>query len=186
MTVTATPKARITAIPQTYTITVTRLPDPSEALRLGDAAKTGLRVADPLTGSFAYVPQSHDGSRGFTLGLHFSEDVSTNFQEMRYRTIKVIGGRLQHVQLADSTNTARWYMYVTPSGDYDVTLSLQAGQSCGDIATVCTADGRALSHDMEVTVVGPNGSATHPSVASSEVYLIFDDGPQPEFTPADS
>ena len=173
VTVTATPKARIVAVPQTYTITVTRLPDPSE----------GLRTGDPLTGTFAYVPQSHSGSRGFTLGLLFSDDVSTSFQELRYWTIKVIGGRLQHMQLMDSTNTARWYLLVTPSGDYDVTISLEAGQSCGDIATVCTADGRVLSHDMEVTVVGPNGSATHPSVASSEVYLVFDDGPQPEFTP---
>ena len=170
VTVTATPRPNIIAVPQTYTITVTRLPGDSVA------------GPSPLTASFTGVPRRHSG-RDFGLFLRFSEEVSTSFDAMRFWTIRVIGGRLQHAWQPDPDTTVVWRLHLVPFGDYDVTVSVQAGQTCGEVATVCTADGKALSHDVEVTVNGPNGSATHPSVAASEVYLVFDDGPDPDVTP---
>ena len=59
-------------------------------------------------------------------------------------------------------STARWYLDVVPSGDYGVMLSVQAGQACGEIATVCTADGRVLCQSIQELARIPHSATAAP------------------------
>ena len=129
----------------TYTVTVTR----------EGAAVT---PATPLTASFGSAPALHDGSTAFTVRLSFSEALPQASELQIRRALSVARGAAKTIQWVES-RLDLWEVQVKPAGTDAVTMSLASMGSCGDVAAVCTADGRALSNAPSVTVEGPETDA---------------------------
>ena len=116
----------------------------------------------PLTVSFEEVPERHGGSvRFFTLEITFSERMDVTGGQL-VKALQITGGHARDVPpirveppwTLDTTKPDAWKVYVTPSSDQPVTVTIPAGGNCGDGA-LCTEDGRALSESISVTIPGP-------------------------------
>ena len=116
----------------------------------------------PLTASFEEVPQRHGGSvRFFTLEITFSERMDVTGRQL-VKALQITGGHARDVPpirveppwTLDTAKPDAWKVYVTPSSDQPVTVTIPAGGNCGDGA-LCTEDGRALSESISVTIPGP-------------------------------
>ena len=111
-----------------------------------------------LTASFQSVPAEHDGARGFTVRLRFSEALPQGSKSQFRRALSVTGGAVKTI-LRVRSRLDLWEVKVGPSGSNDVTMSLASTGSCGDEAAICTSDGRALSNTPSVTVSGPSAAS---------------------------
>ena len=135
ITVTVTAENGTTA---TYTVTVTR-----------EAAETA------LTAGFERVPDGHDGSSRFELRVRFSEELAEGSGRKVASALSISGATRDYV-LRVGNKRDFFKFTLTPSGDGDVTVSLNAPSGCGESDSVCTSDGRALSEAVEVTIQGPS------------------------------
>ena len=84
-----------------------------------------------LTASFESVPASHDGSSTFTLELAFSEavfDGSESFNKNRaiQNALEVTDGTVRGRRRVDPGAFDRWIVWIRPSGDGAVTVTLPA------------------------------------------------------------
>ena len=141
---------------ETFTVT---LSNPSGA-ELGTSTATGTirnRHVEPLTARFENMPAEHDGSE-FTFELHFSENVKTGFRRVRDHAFAlgkatINEAKRQHPQ-AENRNQS-WTIRVQPTGAEEAIVMLPAGADCTDHRSICTFDGRKLSHDTWAAVAGP-------------------------------
>ena len=135
------------------------LSSPSGAT-LGDAHAIG-RVTEAvgaaaLTASFSSVPPEHDGSTAFTLTLAFSEEPTG----LSYRTVQeslfaVMGGQVTKARRLAPPSNRRFELTIEPSSHAAVTFALASLPACGETGSVCTADERALTGPVSLTVPGP-------------------------------
>ena len=113
-------------------------------------------AARPFTGSFASVPAEHGGSGTFTLEFHLSEaPAGLGWRTVKDHLFDVSGGAIERVRRIGAVRNQGWELTVSPSGNGNVTLTLDATTSCAAEHAVCTAQGRMLRGGLEATVKGP-------------------------------
>ena len=141
---------------ETFTVT---LSNPS-GVDLGTSSATGTiknRYVAPLTARFENMPSEHDGSE-FTFELHFSENPEVPYRRLRDRSFTlvqadVIRAKRQNPQATNKNQS--WSITVDPLGTGQISITLPAAVSCTDDKSICTDDGRKLSHSTSATVAGP-------------------------------
>ena len=135
-----------------------RLSGPTNAT-LGDATATGTIVDDddavPLTAEFQNVPAAHDGSTAFTMRVSFSEDLVAGGSGRKLARALTLAGATRGTVRRVNERRDLYQFPVQPSGTDAVTVSLSATTDCAADNAVCTADGKALSQAVSVTVAGP-------------------------------
>ena len=144
---------------ETFTVT---LSNPSGA-DLGTNSATGTienRYVEPLTARFENMPSEHDGSE-ITFELHFSENPELPYERLRDRSFTLVQAdvtRAAQRQNPQATNKNQsWTITVKPLGTGQIGITLPAAVSCTDDKSICTSDGRKLSHSASATVLGPVG-----------------------------
>ena len=106
---------------------------------------------------FSEAPASHDGMNEFTVRLSFTDDIATGFRVLRDQALSATGGTVRNVRRRVDGRNHRWSVHVEPTGNGDVTLTLDpTTDDCAEAGAVCTSDGRALSNTPSVTVNGPS------------------------------
>ena len=109
------------------------------------------RQAAPLTAAFGNVPSEHDGT-AFTFDLTLSDTPGAGSLPVA-ASFKVAPGTA-----SVSGSGTQYAITVTPKAANawkDVTITLKGGRACDEEGAICTADGRALSNSLSVTVGGP-------------------------------
>ncbi len=145
---------------ETFTLT---LSSPTNAT-LEDSTATGTIEDDesdvvPLTAEFQNVPAAHDGSSAFTLRVLFSEALAPGGSGRKLaRGLTLTGATRGEVRRVNERRDL-YHFPVRPSGTDAVTVSLSATTDCTADDAVCTADGKALSQAVSVTVAGPDVTA---------------------------
>ena len=142
---------------ETFTVT---LSNPSGADLGTSSSATGTienRYVAPLTARFEGMPSEHDGSE-FTFELHFSESPEVPYRRLRDRSFTlvqadVIKAKRQNPQATNKNQS--WTITVKPLGMGQISITLPAAVSCTDDKSICTHDGRKLSHATSATVAGP-------------------------------
>ena len=143
--------------------------------------------AAALTAAFEDVPGSHDGATPFTFRIVLSEAIANDADDVRDNVVKVTGGSVQSAT-AVNNQTDEWQITVDPEGAGDITLTVEAGGTCGDPGVLCTAGGEGLSETVTQTVEGPagvqpltaqfeNGPGTHDGTGPFNVFLRFSEAP---------
>ncbi len=141
---------------ETFTVA---LANPSGA-DLGTSSAAGTiknRYVAPLTARFENMPSEHDDSE-FTFELHFSENPELPYRRLRDRSFTlvqadVIGAKRENPQGTNKNQS--WTITVEPLGMGQISITLPAAVSCADDKSICTDDGRKLSHSTAATVAGP-------------------------------
>ena len=110
--------------------------------------------APTLMAGIAAAPSSHDGESAFTFELHFSEEFGISYRTLRDHAFTVTGGAVRKVQRLEQGSNLRWRVTVKPDGDGQVSVVLPITTDCNDDGAICSADGRKLSHRLELTVSG--------------------------------
>ena len=108
-------------------------------------------AAAPLTASFEDLPETHDGATAFTFRLSLSDDIANSDVDVRDSAFEVTGGSVTDVGRVDGRSDL-WEITVTPDGTGNVGIVLLADRACGTAGALCTADGRALTTALLVTV----------------------------------
>ena len=117
--------------------------------------------------------------------MAFSEDISTSFRDLG-DAFTVANGEIINVKRVDRRSDL-WSLKVAPGGDDPVSLTLEAGQDCGEEQAPCTTDGRSLSETLTIRVPGPEAPASltahlanqpteHDGSSSFEVWVGFSHG----------
>ena len=141
--------------------------------------------AAALTASFEEVPHGHDGETPFTMYLAFSAPVANSAAELADHAVAVSGGSVAAVEAIDGRGDL-WLVAVTPDGAADVVVTVEAGGSCADPGTLCTASGEALSATATATVVAEpapltvsfaNAPASHDGETRFTVEAVFSEAP---------
>ena len=109
----------------------------------------------PLTASSHDVPTDHDGLSVFTFELRFSEEFSLSYKTLRDHAFTVTNGTVTRARRLERPGNIRWEISVRPDGNRDVTVLLPITTDCATQGAICTADGRMLSRQVELTVSGP-------------------------------
>ena len=117
-------------------------------------AVTVTREPPPLTASFVSAPSHGGAGTAATLRLSFSEPVATSYRTLRDESFTVTGGTVRGARRVDGRSDL-WDIEVEASSDADVVVELPETLDCAASGAVCTGDGRALSHAVAATVVGP-------------------------------
>ena len=141
---------------ESFTVTLSN----ASGADLGNSSATGTienRYVAPLTARFENMPSEHDGSE-FTFELHFSESPEVPYRRLRDRSFTlvqadVIKAKRQNPQAANKNQS--WTITVEPLGTGEVSITLPAAVSCTDDKSICTGDGRKLSHATSATIAGP-------------------------------
>ena len=161
-------------------------PGQEVAVRLTEGGGQGAPPdTEPLTASLDSAPERHDGAARFEVRVAFSEDISTSFRDLG-DAFTVANGEITNVKRVDKRSDL-WSLKVTPGGDDPVSLTLEAGQDCGEEQAPCTADGRSLSETLTIRVPGPEAPASltahlsnqpteHDGAGSFEVWVGFSHG----------
>ena len=107
--------------------------------------------AAPLTASFEGLPDDHDGATAFTFRLVLSADIANGDVDVRDSAFEVTGGSVTDVGRVGGRSDL-WEITVTPDGTGNIGIVLLADRACGTAGALCTADGRALTTALLVTV----------------------------------
>ena len=111
---------------------------------------------EPITASWVQPPEEHDGSTAFDLHLKFShEPVDFSYRSIAGGVVNVQGGTITRVWRWVEGRNSEWGVQVTPSGNGDVTASVNGTGQCSEDHAVCDAAGRKLEAGAEVRVQGP-------------------------------
>ena len=118
---------------------------------LNPESATQEEEAAPLTASFEGLPETHDGATAFTFRLSLSADIANGDVDVRDSAFEVTGGSVTGASRVDGRSDL-WEITVTPDGTGNVGIVLLADRACGTAGALCTADGRALTTALLVTV----------------------------------
>ena len=162
---------------ETFTVT---LSNPSGA-DLGTSSATGTirnRYVAPLTARFENMPSEHDGNE-FTFDLHFSESPEVPYRRLRDRSFTLVQADVIRAQRQNPQATNKnqsWTITVEPLGTGQIGITLPAAVNCTDDKSICTGDGRKLSHSTSATVAGP------PSISVADATVTEAAGAMLAFT----
>ena len=125
------------------------------------SAATGAVAAAPapLTATIHDKPDSHDGQSVFNFELRFSENFGLSYKTLRDHAFTVTEGSVTGARRLDPPSNIGWEISVRPAGNGDVTILLPVTTACATQGGICTADGRMLSTQVELTVSKPNSAA---------------------------
>ncbi len=113
-------------------------------------------VRAPFGASFSAVPREHDGAAAFTLTLVFgAEPAGLSYRTVRDSLLRVSGATVTKARRLAPPSNRRYELTVAPAGNAPVRLKLGSSPACSSAGAVCTADGRALTGSVSVTVPGP-------------------------------
>ena len=112
----------------------------------------------PLTGAFENAPAEHDGETAFTVELALSAAIENTADELRDHAVKATGATVESVTPVNGRQDL-WAIAIAPDGTGEIVLTIEAAGSCGDAATLCTAEGEALAATVRAIVAGPPGAA---------------------------
>ena len=129
----------------------------------------------PLTASFEDMPDTHDGS-AFTFEVHFSEEISISYVNMRDDVLNVSGGTVTKARRLNRPSNMSWEITVEPSSNGDVSIALSSTTDCNAASAVCTSGGKALSSSLSATVTGPQADTSSPLTASFKNMPTTHDG----------
>ena len=120
------------------------------------SAATGAVAAKPapLTASISGMPESHSGS-WFEFTLTFSEEVEVSYTTLRDDAFTESGGKVTKAVRKQKGSNLGWTIRTRPDGNGAVSITLPATTDCTADGAICTADGRMLSNQLELTVSGP-------------------------------
>ena len=141
---------------QTIAVRVSFTDDEGNAESLTSTA-TGTVAGRPLTASFTSVPSEHDGSSEFMVSLVFSEAPKVSFRVLRDDALSTTGGTVTKSRRQQTGSNLEWRVYIEPTGNENVTVTLSTSVACGNNGSICTADGRSLSNTPSSTILGPPG-----------------------------
>ena len=111
------------------------------------------RPPAPLTASFRFAPESHNGVDDFTFRTYFSEGISISSTTFRDHSFVVSGGSVIAAKGVNGSNRI-WEITVAPNSSDDVTIALPADRACEEEGAICADDGRPLYNQPELTVPG--------------------------------
>ena len=111
--------------------------------------------APTLMAGIHAAPASHDGENVFTFDLRFSEEFGISYKTLRDHAFTVTGGTVRKAQRLEQGSNIGWRITVSPDSSGAVTIILPITEDCDAQGTICTEDGRMLSHRLELTVSGP-------------------------------
>ena len=135
----------------------------------------------PLTAQFEELPADHDGSTPFTFRLSLSDDIANTDADVRDSAFEVTGGSVTGVGRVDGRSDL-WEITVTPDGTGNIGIVLLAGRACGTEGALCTADGRALTTALLVTVAANPQQAGPDALTAVFANMPADHGGASEFT----
>ena len=149
---------------ETFTVT---LSNPQNAT-LGDATATGTIEDDdegpPLTATFSGMPNEHNGKNAeFSFDLTFSEELDDDFsyETLKNRAFDVSNGSISKAQRQESGKNRKWTIYVAPSGNDAVTVTLPPTTgSCSSSSSICTGT------DASCRTASPTASPDRPESRS--------------------
>ena len=126
----------------------------------------------PLTAEFLDAPTGHDGSAAFTFEVRYSEPFPLAARTMLEHAITVTNGTVTEASRLDNPHdeadgiqpNREWRITVEPGGNGDVVIVLPIAEDCDDTGAVCTADGRKLSNQTEITVPGNTPATGRPGI----------------------
>ncbi len=139
----------------TITVTVTA----TDGETTGIYTVTVTRDTPVLTARFENPPNRHDGSSAFDLSVRFSEELARGSRSKVESAISVSAAERGRVHRVGDTHDLFTFT-LTPSGNGEVSVRLRASSGCSRLNSICTADGRALSNALSVTVGGPDAAST--------------------------
>ena len=127
------------------------------------------QAVENITASISGMPSAHDGSSQFTFELHFDPEPVSDFS---YRTVRdnlfsVSGGSITKADRLVRGSNAGWRVYVQPSVEGDLTLTLTETQDCEQPNSVCTAEGGRLTTNLLRLVPGPASVAENSPATGS-------------------
>ena len=130
------------------------------------ATVKGVALTAPFTAAFANVPGEHDGTNRFEVHFNLSvEPAPMSYVTARDALFAVTGGTIVNASRAQRNQNRRWILVVAPSGDADVTLTVNETTACDSEPGICTSDGRMLGGGATAAIPGP----ARFSVADAEV-----------------
>ena len=140
------------------------------------------RGPDPAV-AFRDVPERHDGSAAFTVGLRFAgAPAGLVAKRDAARVIEVAGGSVTKGRQIEAGASPVWEVTVAPSGTGGVTLRVPA-RACDAAGAVCIA-GAPLADAIEASVPGPalgasftQAPAAHDGSSVFELGFAFDREP---------
>ena len=147
------PAGRDTDLNHPGTGQVAVAPEPAPRASAPEVDENALRA------SFEAVPAEHAGagSEAFILRLVFSELPKLSYLVLRDQSFMVTGGVVRKARRLAPPSNLQWEISVQPSGQGDVSITLPGDRACGTRGAICTADGKALSNTLSVTIKGPAG-----------------------------
>ena len=135
----------------------------------------------PLTAQFEELPADHDGSTPFTFRLSLSDDIANTDADVRDSAFEVTGGSVTGVSRVDGRSDL-WEITVTPDGTGNIGIVLLAARACGTPGALCTADGRALTTALLVTVAASPQQAGPDALTAVFADMPADHGGATGFT----
>ena len=124
---------------------------PHNGAGAGPRSEVSVSVVDVVTAAFSRIPASHNGDT-FVFWVTFSEDMPLRRVSLLDHAFTVSGGEVTRVRRAPRRQNLTWKVWVTPSGDSTVRVTLPGNRSCSAAGAVCAEDGRQLSADVRLTV----------------------------------
>ena len=128
------------------------LHNPTGGVAIADDEAVGIirNSESPPTATFGEAPASHDGSTAFVVPVEFSGAVT-----LTAASPSVSGGTVTGVTDTAGDGTS-WDITIEPSGESAVGLTLAVASDCAAAGAICTANGRALSEAVTVSIAyGP-------------------------------
>ena len=108
---------------------------------------------DPLTAEFENLPSSHDASAQFEFNIRFSEVIQSNRRTLLDHSFDITGGTINDVRKINN-DKAHWKIKITPDGNGNVVIALEANRACSVTGAICTSSGKRLTTRLEGTVTG--------------------------------
>ena len=116
---------------------------------------------DPLTAEFENLPSSHDGSAQFEFNVRFSEVIQSSRRTLLDHSFDITGGTINDVRKINN-DKAHWKIKITPDGNENVVIVLEANRACSVTGAICTSSEKRLTTRLEGTVTGPDSENQAP------------------------
>ena len=113
-------------------------------------------VPDPITATWSNVPDEHDGVTRIDLQLAFSANPKGfSYRAIAASVVDIQGGSISRAWRLQKESSRNWGVEVTPSGNSDITLSVNTTTDCAAQHAACTAEGGMLEGGAQVMIQGP-------------------------------
>ena len=138
-------------------------------LRLVNQPETVI-LGPPIAAEFISAREVHSGSLEVPVLIQLSEPVFASSRILRKQAIQVSGGSLTDLRRVGGRSDL-WELTVVPESAATIAISLDPTVACGSDRAGCVEDLYRIAGPLEL------------SIPPAVMYLTFDDGPHPTYTP---